>query len=186
MRHGPLFETSFSGVSTSMLPLFQIRSTVVYACPWLTPDVEKAINIRDGLLRKARQTNQENDWSSYKRQHNRVSDLVKKCKSWCNQDLPKDCANSPDKFWAAIKKFYATKLPSEQGLAFAMKGSNSTDKSFLANSFGEYFRTVARNMKSKSILLRDFTWSKPEKNFANQVTESQFTFETAKESDIPK
>ena len=50
-------------------------------CPWLTPDVEKAINIRDGLLRKARQTNQENDWSSYKRQHNRVSDLVKKCKS---------------------------------------------------------------------------------------------------------
>ena len=57
----------------------------------------------------------------------------------------------------------ATKLPSEQGLAFAMKGSNSTDKSFLANSFCEYFRTVARNMKSKSILLRDFTWSKPEK-----------------------
>ena len=50
-------------------------------CPWLTPDVKKAINIRDGLLRKARQTSQENDWSSYKRQHNRVSDLVKKCKS---------------------------------------------------------------------------------------------------------
>ena len=41
-------------------------------------------------------------------------------------------------------------------------------------------------MKSKSILLRDFTWSKPEKNLANQVTEIQFTFETVKESDIPK
>lgn len=26
-------------------------------CPWLTPDVKKEINIRDGLLRKARRTN---------------------------------------------------------------------------------------------------------------------------------
>lgn len=36
-------------------------------CPWLTPDVKKEMNLRDGLLRKARRTNQEFDWSSYKR-----------------------------------------------------------------------------------------------------------------------
>ena len=28
-------------------------------CPWLTPDVKKEMNLRDGLLRKARRTNQE-------------------------------------------------------------------------------------------------------------------------------
>ena len=156
-------------------------------CPWLTPDVRKEMNLRDGLLRKARPTNQEIDWSSYKRQRNRVSGLVKKCKSTYNRDLLKDCADSPDKFWAAIKKLYPTKLPSEQGSAFVINGSKSTDKSFIANSFCEYFSTVARNLKSKSILLRDFVWSKPaEENLPNQVAESQFTFKAVKELEILK
>ena len=97
-------------------------------CPWLTPDVQKEMNLRDGLLRKARRTNQENDWSSYKRQRNRVSGLVKKCKSRYNRDLFKDCTDSPDKFWAAIKKLYPTKLPSEYGSSFVINGSKSTDK----------------------------------------------------------
>ena len=135
------------------------------------------MNHRDGLLRKARRTNQEIDWSSYKRQRNRVSGLVKKCKSRYNRDLLKDCADSPDKFWTAIKKLYPTKLPSEQGSAFVINGSKSTDKSFIANTFCNYFSTVARNLKSKSILLRDFVWRKPAEEFLpNQVTESQFTF----------
>ena len=109
---------------------------------------------------------------------------LKKCKSRCNRDLLEDCADSPSKFWAAIERLYPTKLPSEKGLAFVRNGSKSTDKSVIANSFWEYFSTVGRNLKSKSILLCDFTRSKPEENRPNQVTESQFFFETAKESDI--
>ena len=42
-------------------------------------------------------------------------------------------------------------------------------------------------MKSKSILLRDFVWSKPaEEHLPNQVTESQFTFKAAKVLEILK
>ena len=68
-----------------------------------------------------------------------------------------------------------------------INGSKSTDKSFIANGFCEYFSTFARNLKSRSILLREFTWSKPsEGNLPNQVTESQCTFQTAKESYILK
>ena len=154
-------------------------------CPSLTSDVEKEMNVRDGLLRKARKKNQENDRSSYNRQRNSVSGLVKKCKSRYNRDLLKDSANSPVKFWSAIKKLYPTKLPSEQGSAFMINGSKSADKSFIAMSFCEYFSTTARNLKSKSIVLRDFVWSKPaEENLPNQVTESQFTFKVVKESEI--
>ena len=60
-----------------------------------------------------------------------------------------------------------------------INGSKSTDRSFIANSFCEYFSTVARN------LYLEQTCS-GEENLPNQVTESQFTFETAKESDILK
>ena len=66
-----------------------------------------------------------------------------------------------------------------------INGSKLTDKSFVANSFCEYLITIARNLKSKSIILRDFVWSKPAKeNLPSQVTESQFTFKAVKESDI--
>lgn len=67
-----------------------------------------------------------------------------------------------------------------------INGSESTDKSFIANSFCEYFTTIARNLKSKSILLRDFVWSKPAGDLPDQVTESQFTFRAVKESEIFK
>ena len=33
---------------------------------WLTPTIKKNLNLRDRLLRKARKTGNENDWSTYK------------------------------------------------------------------------------------------------------------------------
>ena len=68
-----------------------------------------------------------------------------------------------------------------------INGSKSTDKTFIANSFCEYFSFIAECLKRKSILLRDFVWSKSaEENLPKQFTESQFTFKVVKESDILK
>ena len=58
--------------------------------------VDSGCQKRDGFLRKAHQTTQENDWSSFKRQRSRISSFVKKkCKSRYNRDIPKDCSASP-------------------------------------------------------------------------------------------
>ena len=111
-----------------------------------------------------------------------VSGLVKNVKADMTE-ISLNCADSPVKFWSAIKKLYATKLPSEQGSAFMINGSKSTDKSFIANNFCEYLSTIARNLKSKSIVFRDsVVWSKPAKeNLPNHITESQFTLKAVKE-----
>ena len=60
---------------------------------------------------------------------------------------------------------------------------NQLTKASLQTAFANIScSTVARNLKSKSILLRDFVWSKPdEENLPKQVTESQFTFKAVKE-----
>ena len=73
------------------------------------------MNLRDGLIRKARRTDCEHDWSTYKRQRNRVTGLVKRCKSKYHQDILRDSADYFDKFWSAIKNLYPTKLTSVQG-----------------------------------------------------------------------
>ena len=52
----------------------------------------------------------------------------------------------------------------------------STGKSFIANSFCEYFSTIARNLKSKPA----------EENLPYHVTQSQFTSKAVKESEILK
>ena len=67
------------------------------------------------------------------------------------------------------------------------KGSKSTNKSFIANSFCEYFSSIARYLERKFILLCDFVWCKPvEENLPNQFPESQITFKAVKESEIFK
>ena len=118
-KHAPLLEKKVKG----------------RLCPWLTQEVKREMNLRDGLLRKARRTNCEHDWSTYKRQRNRVTGLIKRCKSKYHQDILRDSADSPDKFWSAIKKLFPTKLTSEQGSAFQINGTKTTDKKSIAESF---------------------------------------------------
>ena len=165
-KHAPLIEKKVKG----------------RLCPWLTQEVKREMNLRDGLLRKARRTNCELDWSSYKRQRNRVTGLIKKCKSKYHQDILRDSADSPDKFWCAIKKLYPTKLPSEQGSAFQINGTKSTDKKFISNGFCDFFTNAAINLKRKSFLLRDFVWCK--NGTKPPLSKEKFIFRAVKEADI--
>ena len=130
--------------------------------PWITKDVKSEMNLGDRLLRKARWTNLEIDWSSHKCQRKRVTSLVKKCKSKYHRDLLKVSANTPDKFWAAIKKVYPTKSSvSNTGTVFELDGTKTTNKQEIAESFCNFFANVAKTLKCKSILLRDFVWMRP-------------------------
>ena len=101
-------------------------------CPWMTSEVKSEMNLRDQLLRKARRTNREIDWSSYKRQRNKVNSQVKKCKSNYYKDLLQDKASSPDTFWSAIKKLYPTKIPTGSAAAVNINGTKTSNTSSIA------------------------------------------------------
>ena len=64
------------------------------------------MNIRDKVLRKARKTNNECDWSSYKRVK-RVK--VKQTKQKYQKDLLFENRNKPTKFWNCIKEMFPSK-----------------------------------------------------------------------------
>ena len=49
-------------------------------CPWLTYEIKTLMNARDKVLRKARKTNKECDWSNYKRLKNFCNNKVKQAK----------------------------------------------------------------------------------------------------------
>ena len=128
------------------------------SCPWLTSDVKREMNVRDQFLRKARRTNREVDWSSYKCQRNRVTGLVKKCKSNYYRQLLNDSAGSPDKFWSTIKKLYPTKKTTQLGSALRINDSLITDENHIANEFCAYFTNSGATSKAKSFQICDSIW----------------------------
>ena len=70
-----------------LLRLFNVHAPLIEKrvkgrpCPWLSADVKAKMNDRDKLLRKARKTNSELDWSKYKRSKNLCTNAVRSAKS---------------------------------------------------------------------------------------------------------
>ena len=56
-------------------------------CLWLTYEIKTLMNTRDKVLKKARKTNKECDWSSYKRFKNLCNNKVKQAKQKYQKDL---------------------------------------------------------------------------------------------------
>ena len=104
-------------------------------CPWMSSDVKSEMNLRDQLLRKARRTNREIDWSSYKRQRDKVNSQVNKCNRNYYKDLLQDKASSPDKFWSAIKKLYPTKITTGSAAAIHINGTKTSNTSSITQGF---------------------------------------------------
>jgi len=77
-------------------------------CPWLTESIKKQMNDRDKILRKARSSKNENDWTEYKNMKNRVNNLIKSAKSKHNKKLLNENISKPEKFWRQIKSLYPT------------------------------------------------------------------------------
>ena len=119
------------------------------------------MNDRDRLFRKCRRTNREVDWSTYRRKKNRVNNLINSAKTKYNQKILEENASNPDKFWKAIKQVFPSKPSNKSCSMFQINGQKTFDKSNIANGFCNFFASVANTLKSKSIFLRDFIWSKP-------------------------
>ena len=126
-------------------------------CPWLTKELKRGMNHRDKLLRRARLTKSELDWSIYKKQRNRVNNLVRNNKARYNKELLRENADSSETFWSALKKVYPTKTKSLSSTpVLDVNGQKSIDGIKMANMFANHFATVAEILKRKSILLKNF------------------------------
>ena len=78
-------------------------------CPWLTCETKTLINTRDKVLKKARKTNKECDWSSYKRVKNLCNNKVKQAKQKYQKDLLLENKNKSTNFWNCIKEMFPSK-----------------------------------------------------------------------------
>ena len=97
-----LFETKIRSVLNQMCPIKTIRINKVKE-NWITNEILELIHDKDYCLRKAKETNNEDDWNIARRLRNRVINLVRYSKAdyiKSNLETYKDDAN---KYWRTIK-----------------------------------------------------------------------------------
>ena len=119
------------------------------------------MNIRDGLLRKARKNNDYKSWQEYKQKRNKCTNQVRKAKSTYHQHMLDDNSKNPQKFWETIKSITQS-LP------------NYVNSKERAKHFANYFTNIVGSLKSTAFPLVNFIWRyNPKRNLR---TEKIFRF----------
>ena len=100
---------------------------------------------RDFLLKKARKTNNSEDWANYRCCRNGVSNSIRKAKASYNHRLIKDSGKDQKAFWKTMKKI----LPGEK-TAVSPKintgQSITTDRKTIARAFNKFFVGAATRL----------------------------------------
>ena len=123
-------------------------------CPWLTEEIKKQMNDRDGLLRKARRSKNHNDWIRYKTFKNRVNNVIKRAKSKYHKNLLDENISDPEVFWKHIKTLFPTKMKQTCSKSLIINDIATTNEREVSNGFCSFFHNAINNLK-------DFIWSKP-------------------------
>ena len=116
------------------------------------------MNSRDKILRKARKSKRECDWSSYRRLRNSCNNKIKQAKQNYYKNLLLENCKKPQKFWKYIKDIFPIK---EQPPVSATTSVNETKNYRAANILCEFFTKTAGTHKNQAFKLIDFVWEVP-------------------------
>lgn len=141
-KHAPLIEKNNSGKD----------------CPWLTSQIKAKMNERDFLLRKAKRTGNENDWSTYRRLRNATTNLIRKSKANFQREVFQNNAHSPKDFWKEIKKCYPLKDQKLKATSFNINQEVITDRKEISDAFCHYFSNVGSSIHQHMYNLGNMAW----------------------------
>ena len=124
------------------------------------------MNYHDAPNRKAQKTKTKENWEVYKRQKNRVNNIIKNAKINYHKDILEENATKPEQFWKYIKNLFPNKPKYETTCTkFELDGKMISDKLQIANGFYNFFQTVAQNSKDLVYPLKNFSGLLQTKNY---------------------
>ena len=127
----------FLSTASNHAPLIEKRSRGI-DCPWMNGKIKKTIRERDHCLIKARRTNADEHWATYRHLRNLVTRQIRDSKSKYNRRMLEENNNDPKGFWKMIKRI----LPGEKkSVASSIKvnGKIITENKTIAENFNDYF-----------------------------------------------
>ena len=115
--------------------------------PWITPDIQKLIRIRDRLFaRKKRQPDNDHVRTIYNQARNRVSRLIDKSYKEHNNSYFEEHNNNIKKAWEGIRKIVNVKKATKFSVSHLNINGKAVDDSLgIANGFNDFFVNVGPN-----------------------------------------
>ena len=139
------------------------------SCPWIDAELKNVMNRRDKILRKARKTNNDDDWRVYKTLRNSCNNMQRKAKANHHKTKIQEGRQNPKQFWKAVKDVFPTKPGSDN------KPSSVAHNKKLADNFRNYYSTAVSTLKSNCMRLKNFVWKSPVR--VQRRTEKTFKFQ---------
>ena len=156
--------------------------------PWFTNEIKIKAHERDYYLRKARRTNKEIDWSTYRRLRNDVTRSIRQSKANYSRQIFRENINTPRKFWSQIKKCFPTKGTKEAGCkVFNVDGKRSSNVKEIANGFCKFFTNIGKNLQNVLPKLTDIAWTHHDHSNSKRKLNPQnctFTFQRVSSKEI--
>lgn len=106
---------------------------------WWTPQIGEKIKVRNGMYRKAILTENEDDWSNFRKQRNIVVDLIRKEKQIYYHTKIDQVKNNSAEMWKTLKQLigYSDKSSTKEGIVFNNKLVENAGE--IAEKFNIYF-----------------------------------------------
>ena len=76
-------------------------------CPWLSTEMKKVMDEQDKILRKARKTRKDSDWSNYKQLKNQRNNMIKQAKRKYHNNLIANNSKNPKALWKVVKEVFS-------------------------------------------------------------------------------
>ena len=110
---------------------------------WLTNDIRHAMKIRHKLFKKAKHSNNGNDWFNYRQSRNRVTNMIRKRKSNYYAEIEEKVSDG-NKFgqkdwWKLVRSFINKKGLSSNHSPLCVGNNVLYSNEDKANAFNEYF-----------------------------------------------
>ena len=116
------------------------------------------MNGRDQSLRKARRSNREVDWSTYKRLRNYCTNAIRSAKGDYHKQLMNENINNPRNFWKSIKTVIPNKsnLAGTKSIPFLKDDITELEDSECANKSNIF----CSHLKHQSFKMTNLVWRK--------------------------
>ena len=107
--------------------------------PWLTVEFKNEMEYQDVLQQKFRR-----NYETYKRQRNKVYNLIKRAKQNYNKNLLDENTRNATSCWRTLKSIFPTKPKSKlTSTTFKVNEEEISNKETIANGFGQFFSSIA-------------------------------------------
>ena len=117
------------------------------------------MNERDYLLKKARKSGKECDWSNYRKARNGVTNRIHQHKANYNRSVFRENVRRPKQFWNQIKKCYPMhnkkEIPSKM---FNVQGKLISDENEIADTFCNFFTRIGTSIQKCYVTLTEKHW----------------------------